>query len=228
MPKPESPYRLYGRQVGHGGLRPAQQQRMERLLPKLELADQGDTLDLTAVFGRACPVWLEIGFGAGEHLLWQAQQNPDVGFIGVEPFITGVSSCLYGVERDGIDNVRICMGDGRPLIDRLPDASIETVFILHPDPWPKWRHAKRRLIQPALLDALARIMPEGAQLRIGTDWADYSCWALRHLLNHQAFAWQARSCRDWQERPADWPVTRYAVKAEKEGRCDVHLTFLRV
>lgn len=228
MSKPESPYRLYGRQIGHGGLRPAQQARMQRLLPTIEVADRGAPLDVKALFENEGPVWLEIGFGGGEHLVWQAQQNPDVRCIGVEPFVTGVSSCLYSIETHRLENIRVCMGDGRCLLERLPDASVERIFILHPDPWPKWRHAKRRLIQPALIDDLARVMPKGAMLRIGTDWADYSCWTLRHLLAHPHFEWQASSCRDWQDRPEDWPVTRYATKAVKEGRRDVHFRFMRV
>lgn len=219
-------YRLYGRQIGVGGLRPAQQARMDAMLPKIEVKDRGDRLDLGNTFQRDAPTWLEIGFGGGEHLLWQAQQNPQVNLLGVEPFLTGVSSCLYGLEQSGLDNIRICMGDGRHLIQRLPDASIERVFILHPDPWPKWRHAKRRLIQPALLAELARALVPGGELRLGTDWPDYSCWALRHLAAHPAFEWQAKSCKDWQERPADWPTTRFASKAAREGRRDVHLSFL--
>lgn len=228
MSERSSPYRLYGRQIGHGGLRASQQQRMERMLPKIGVSDSGGQLDLAALFGTSRPVWLEIGFGGGEHLLWQAAQNPGVNFLGVEPFVTGVSSLVYGVETDKLENIRVCMGDGRVLLSRVPEASIARVFILHPDPWPKWRHAKRRLIQPALLDDLARVMPQGAQLRLGTDWADYSCWALRHLLAHPRFEWQAKSCRDWQDRPDDWPITRYATKAAGEGRCDVHFSFTRV
>lgn len=227
MANAEARYRLYGRQIGHGGLGPTQQARMDTLLPTIEVADRGDTIDLGSAFGREAPTWLEIGFGGGEHLLWQAQQNPEINILGVEPFMTGVSSCLIGIEQGDVETIRICMGDGRHLVERLPDASIERIFILHPDPWPKWKHAKRRLIQPVLLDELARILTPGGELRLGTDWADYSCWSLRYLLDHPAFEWQAKTCKDWQDRPADWPVTRYAVKAEKEGRRDVHLTFER-
>lgn len=216
--------RLYGRQVGHGGLRPSHQAAFERIYPTLRLDDKGHCLDVSDI-GET--VWLEIGFGSGEHLLWQAEHNTDVQMIGVEPFQTGVAKCLLGCEARGLDNVRLCAGDGRSFVERFPDESVERVFVLHPDPWPKWRHAKRRLIQPQFLNSLSRILRPGGELRIGTDWPDYSCWALRHLLVHPAFEWRAKTAQDWQGRPQDWPETRYAVKAKKEGRRDVHLSFVR-
>jgi len=198
------------------------------MMPTYGISDSGEPLHAAELFGHECPLWLEIGIGAGEHLIWQAQHNPSVGLIGVEPFITGISSCLYGVETHALKNVRLCNGDGRVLLNRLPTASIDRVFILHPDPWPKWRHAKRRLIQPAFLDALARVMVPGGELRLGTDWPDYSTWALRHILAHGSFVWHAQNAEDWRRRPDDWPITRYAQKAQKQGRCDVHLGFSRV
>lgn len=219
--------RLYGRQVGHGGLRPSQQALLQRALPSLELADEGLALDTNALFDPPKELWLEVGFGAGEHLVWQATRNPHIGFIGVEPFMTGVAKCLAQVEANGLDNVKLCAGDARRLIGRLGDQSVSRVFVLHPDPWPKWRHVRRRLIQADFLDELARIMIPGGVFRLGTDWPDYSAWSLHKILRHSAFSWTAQSANDWRQRPADWPVTRYAEKAMREGRSDVHFTFLR-
>ncbi|MEO0411106.1 MAG: tRNA (guanosine(46)-N7)-methyltransferase TrmB [Pseudomonadota bacterium] len=219
--------RLYGRQVGHGGLRPSQQALLMRAMPAIELNEDGPTLDTKTLFDEAKELWLEIGFGAGEHLAWQAENNADIGMIGVEPFITGVAKCLAHIEAGALNNVRLCAGDARRLLSRFPDQSITRVFVLHPDPWPKWRHARRRLIQTAFLEELARVMVPGGLFRLGTDWPDYSAWALHHVLRHRAFEWPAKGADDWRQRPADWPITRYAEKAALEGRRDAHFTFLR-
>lgn len=222
--RPSGP-RLYGRQVGHGGLRPMQRDRMERLLPRIEVREDGGLLSVGDLFEDAQEIWLEIGFGAGEHLVWQAAENPQVGILGVEPFLTGVAKCLAALEDARAENVRLCAGDARRLLARLPDQSIDRAFILHPDPWPKWRHARRRLIQHTFLDDLSRVLKPGATLRLGTDWPDYSTWALHVFLQHKDFVWLDNAARHWQLRPEDWPETRYALKATKQGRRDVHLTF---
>jgi len=159
-------------------------------------------------------VWLEVGFGAGEHLVWQAQQHPDVGLIGAEPYESGVAKLLSRIPQ-GAPNIRIHEGDARDIIEALPDAGIGRMFILFPDPWPKTRHHKRRFIQTEMLDQLARILKPGAELRFATDDKSYLPWALERLMAHPKFEWTAGCAADWTSRPADWPQTRYEAKAIK-------------
>lgn len=158
-------------------------------------------------------VWLEIGFGNGEHLAWQAENNPHVGIIGCEPFINGVSVLLSEIEAKALSNVRLLADDARPLLDRLPEACLSRVFVLFPDPWPKKRHAARRFIGPENLKRLARVMAPGGILRIASDHPGYVVWTLQHLQPHPAFKWQAERAEDWRRRPVDWPPTRYEEKA---------------
>jgi tRNA (guanine-N7-)-methyltransferase len=160
---------------------------------------------------------LEIGFGGGEHLVAQATAHPDQRFIGVEPFLNGVASCLRHIEESGAQNIRLHQGDARDVIARLPDSSLDLVYILFPDPWPKTRHHKRRLIQPDFLGDLARVMKPGAEVRFATDWANYAAWTLEHLSRDQRFAWLAERAEDWRQ---PWPghvTTRYEEK--KLGDC---------
>jgi tRNA (guanine-N7-)-methyltransferase len=157
-------------------------------------------------------VWLEVGFGAGEHLLWQAQHNPDIGLIGAEPYESGTAKLLSRIP-EGAPNIRLYEGDARDIIEALPDACIGRVFILFPDPWPKTRHHKRRFVQMETLDALARVMKPGAEFRFGTDDAGYLAWTLERLVAHPMFDWTAGGAADWMSRPADWPQTRYEAKA---------------
>jgi tRNA (guanine-N7-)-methyltransferase len=172
------------------------------------------------------PLILEIGFGGGEHLVAQAAAHPEARFIGVEPFLNGVASCLRHIEESGVANVRLHQGDARDVITRLPDASLDLCYILFPDPWPKARHHKRRLIQLAFLDELARALKPGAELRFATDWADYASWTLEHLTRDARFAWLAERADDWRK---PWPghvTTRYESK--KLGDCaPVWLRFVR-
>ena len=156
-------------------------------------------------------VWLEIGFGAGEHLLWQAEHHPRVGLIGAEPYEGGVAKLLSKLR--GTQNIRIHEGDAREIVDALPDASIGRAFILFPDPWPKTRHHKRRFVQMEILDRLARVLKPGAELRFASDDAGYLAWTLERLSAHPAFEWMAERACDWTARPADWPQTRYEAKA---------------
>ncbi len=172
-------------------------------------------------------VWLEIGFGGGEHLAEQARAHPDVGLIGCEVFLNGIATLLALVSSHGLANVRVHPEDARDLLDALPDASLDRVFLLFPDPWPKRRHAERRFIQPANLDLLARLMRPGAELRVASDDPTYIGWALAHLVRHPAFAWTARGPADWRARTVDWPGTRYESKALREGRQPVFLRFTR-
>jgi len=158
-------------------------------------------------------VWLEVGFGGGEHLLELALANPRIGLIGAEPYEAGVAKLLSKLADGPLGNIRIHEGDARDIIEALPDASIGRVFILFPDPWPKTRHHKRRFVQTAMLDALARIMKPGAELRFASDDAGYADWTLERLMAHPAFAWTARVAQDWKTRPQAWPQTRYEAKA---------------
>ena len=183
------------------------------LLPELALALH-EGVDPRTYFGVPIEdVWLEIGFGAGEHLLWHAEQHPSVGMIGAEPYISGIAKLLSKVAQTRMRNIRVHEGDARDVIDALPAASLGRVFILFPDPWPKTRHHKRRFVQSETLDALARVMRPGAELRFASDDPGYFSWTLERLCAHPAFGWTASRPRDWNSRPADWPQTRYETKA---------------
>lgn len=172
-------------------------------------------------------LWLEIGFGGGEHLVWQATHNPSTSFIGCEPFEDGVVKVLTAIDEGNIGNIRLHMGDARDVLRWLAPHSISRAFILFPDPWPKRKHRKRRLVNPGTLGLLARVMKPGAELRIGTDIGDYARTMLEAFRGQEAFAWQAESPDDWRIRPADWPPTRYEQKAEREGRRRYYFRFLR-
>ena len=153
--------------------------------------------------------------------------NPDVGLIGCEVFEDGVVKALSAIEEGGLANVRLSTEDARELLRRLPDASLDRVFILFPDPWPKKRHVKRRLVNRGLFDHLARVMRPGGELRIGTDIADYLRTMLLAARGRADFAWQVQGPRDWRLRPTDWPQTRYEAKAIREGRRCYFLRFIR-
>ena len=170
---------------------------------------------------------LEIGFGGGEHLVWQAQHNPGAGFIGCEPFEDGVVKVLTAIDEQHLANIRLHMGDARDVLRWLEPQSVSRAFILFPDPWPKRKHRKRRLVNPGTLALLVRVMKPGAELRIGTDIGDYARTMLEAFRTQEAFRWQAESPQDWRLRPADWPQTRYEQKAEREGRCRYYFRFLR-
>lgn len=233
---------FHGRRRGKK-LRPHRSELVRSLLPRLALpvpaqpapegasridARSGEVLEPSAAFGRpVSSVWLEIGFGAGEHLAAQAEAYPDIGFIGAEPFLNGVAALLSRIEARGLENVRILADDVRPLLARLAPGSIGRVFILFPDPWPKPRHHRRRIVNGAVLDALARAMAPGAELRLATDHLEYARWMLAALIAHPEFEWTARRAADWRERATDWPATRYEAKAREAGRAPVFLRMRR-
>lgn len=172
-------------------------------------------------------VWLEIGFGGGEHLVWQAARNPKVGIIGCEPFQDGVIKILDAIASDRHGNIRIVADDARPLLRWLPPASVGRAFILFPDPWPKVRHRKRRLVNVHLLEMLARIMPAGAELRVASDIGDYARTILQAVRQQGSFRWSAAAAADWRERGPDWPPTRYEVRALAASRRCYYLRFRR-
>ena len=220
---------LHGRRHGRP-LRAGRRRLLQELLPKLriDLPPPGETLDPTALFARPPrALWLEIGFGSGEHLAWQAARHPDIGILGAEYFVNGVAALLRQVDVHGLDNVRILKGDARALLDVLPANGLARVFILFPDPWPKARHHKRRIVQRETLTRLAALMTDGAELRIATDDRSYQSWILAHATAHPSFCWLAEAPGDWRARPADWPPTRYEQKAIAEGRRPVFLRFRR-
>jgi tRNA (guanine-N7-)-methyltransferase len=207
---PHGPLRSYGR-IKARPVKARQAALMQSLLPALAL-DLSGPPDLKALKPNAAEVWLEIGFGGGEHLAAQAARRPDVLLLGAEPFVNGVASAVRHIEDQALANVRLHQGDARDLVAALPDACLERVFILFPDPWPKARHHKRRLIQPALLADLARVLKPGGRLRFATDWADYADWTLQRALAEPAFLWLARRADDWRRPPDDHVITRYEAK----------------
>jgi tRNA (guanine-N7-)-methyltransferase len=222
------PGTLYGRRRARP-LRSGQRRLKEELLPRLAVSlPEHGRLDSRSLFPAPVrDVWLEIGFGAGEHLAEQAERHPEMGFIGSEVFEDGVVRLLGEVARRGLGNVRLFTDDARLLLAALPPATLGRVFILFPDPWPKRRHHKRRLVAPATLDLLAAAMADGAELRLATDDRDYLAWMLQHTIAHPDFVWLARRPSDWRERPDDWPATRYEAKARAAGRIPAFLRFMR-
>ncbi|MEO0982226.1 MAG: tRNA (guanosine(46)-N7)-methyltransferase TrmB [Pseudomonadota bacterium] len=211
------PIRTFGR-TGGRPLSPRQQALIDLRLPDLAVPDSDPhALDPASLFDQAREVWLEIGFGGGEHLAGQSARHPDIGFIGCEPFIEGMAKAISAIEEDGLANVRLHMEDAREVIDRLADASIARVFILFPDPWPKTRHHKRRLIQPDFLSALWRALAPAGRVRFATDVRSYADEALWRFLAHGGFDWAAERADDWRRPPADHIMTRY--EAKRLGDC---------
>ncbi len=220
--------RFYGRRKGHD-LKPGRQRLVTETLPFLRLPDPLPA-DLKTLFGRpVCDVWLEIGFGAGEHLVHQARTHPDIGFIGAEPYINGIGALIAAVTSpdERIDTVRIHDEDARTLLPRLPDASIDRLFVLFPDPWHKARHHKRRLISAETLDEFARILTPGAEFRFASDDDGYVRWTLARVTRHPALVWTAKGPSDWRNRWDDAIATRYETK-NITGRKPAYLTFRRL
>ncbi|UIJ45809.1 tRNA (guanosine(46)-N7)-methyltransferase TrmB [Sphingomonas cannabina] len=226
MVDPATHRQLYGRRSGHK-LRAGQAALVEELLPRVSVPETGP-LDARTLFGDDRPLELEIGFGAGEHLAGQAAARPGTGFIGCEPFLNGVVGALGHIRDGGLDNVRLHMGDAIEVIDRLSDASLERVYLLHPDPWPKARHAKRRMVNHGPLDLIAAKLKPGGEFRLGTDDPTYCRWSMMVMDQRRDFAWQARHPRDFLTRPDDWPETRYERKARRQGHEVWYFRYLRI
>ena len=216
MNDPSTIRRLYGRRQGYK-LRVGQAALVEDALARVSVPETGP-LCATTLFGDDRPLQLEIGFGAGEHLAGQASAAPATGFIGCEPFLNGVVGALAHLRDGDLRNVRLHMGDALDVLERLPDASLERVYLLHPDPWRKARHAKRRMVNHGPLDAIAAKLKPGGEFRLGTDDPTYCRWAMMVLGQRADLRWLARTPRDFLERPADWPETRYERKARRQGR----------
>jgi tRNA (guanine-N7-)-methyltransferase len=226
MNDPLSIRRLYGRAKGHK-LRVGQAVLVDELLPQVSVPAEGP-LDARTLFGDDRPLAFEIGFGAGEHLAGQAEARPEMGFIGCEPFLNGVVGALAKIEDRELENVRLHMGDALDVLERLPDASLEMLFLLHPDPWPKARHAKRRMVNHGPLDLIAAKLKPGGEFRLGTDDPTYCRWSMMIMNQRRDFEWLARTPQDFLVRPADWPETRYEAKARRKGHEVWYFRYRRV
>lgn len=227
-----APWRnFYGRRKGKT-LRESQKEHLDQDLAALspgpvdwDVNPKREPLDLARRFGGK-PIWLEIGFGGGEHLVHQAALHPEVEIIGCEPFINVVAMLLGKIRDAGVSNVAIHPDDVRDLFDVLPDGSIERAFLLYPDPWPKKRHHRRRFVTPEFLEPLSRVLEPGAIFRVATDIPDYVRQALEEVPK-AGFDWLAEDPSDWRAPWRDWIETRYEAKALREGRVPHYLTFRR-
>ncbi len=226
MNDPATIRRLYGRRAGHK-LRQGQAALVENLLPRVAVPE-GGPLDAVTLFGDDRPLGLEIGFGKGEHLAGQAALRPDTGLIGCEPFLDGVVGALLHIRDAGLTNVRLHMGDALDVLERLPNASLARVWLLHPDPWPKARHAKRRFMNAGPIDLIAAKLKPGGEFRFGTDHPVYCRWAMMVMGRRDDFAWQAAGPADFLARPADWPETRYEAKARVKGHEVWYFRYVRI
>jgi tRNA (guanine-N7-)-methyltransferase len=212
---PTTLQRLYGRAKGKK-LRAGQQELVDRLLPQIAVPEGPVTAE--RLFGEPRPLHFEIGMGSGEHLAYRADLLPDHGFIGCEPFLNGVATALGHVRDGPLANVRLHMGDALEVLARVPDGALSFIYLLHPDPWPKARHAKRRMMNDGPLALFAAKLKPGGELRFGTDHPVYLRHALMVMRRHRdAFEWLCQSPRDWQQRPGGWPETRYEAKARSLG-----------
>ena len=213
--------RLYGRSKGKP-LRAGQAELVERLLPRIAVPVEGP-VTAERMFGRELPLHFEIGFGGGEHLAFRADLLPDHGFIGAEPFVNGVAQALVHVDGDHgsrapLGNVRLHHGDALDVLGRVPDGALSFLYLLHPDPWPKARHAKRRMMNDGPLRLFAAKLKPGGEFRFGTDHPVYLRHALMVMRRHApAFEWLVDGPQSWQRRPGGWPETRYEAKARTLG-----------
>ncbi len=239
MSIPEAPFgapwrNFYGRIHGKT-LRKGQVEHLETTLPTLtppnvswEDNPERNPIDLTELFGDSRPVWLEVGFGGGEHLLHMAQTYPDIGIIGCEPYVNGVAMLVPRIAEQGVKNARVLHGDARDMLDVLPEASLDKAFLLYPDPWPKKRHHRRRFVNAENIDPLARALKPGAEFRVATDIEDYVRHTMEHMMARDDFEWLAEGPEDWRKPWSDWHRTRYEAKAIREGRVPHYMTFRRI
>ncbi|MFZ1923422.1 MAG: tRNA (guanine(46)-N(7))-methyltransferase TrmB [Xanthobacteraceae bacterium] len=228
-PEPNPTRAFFGRRKGHK-LRPNQTRLVETVLPQLALdLSHPAPPALDDLFPVAVnDVELEIGFGGGEFLIGRAQRQPHTGFIGVEPYINGMAKALAGIESNGLRNIRLHSDDAASLIAWLPDAALARIDLIHPDPWPKRRHWKRRFVQEALIAQLGRILRHGGEFRFVTDIADYTSWTLQRFIRSGLFEWTAERADDWRKPWPEFGGTRYNSKAVREDRASCFLLFRRV
>jgi tRNA (guanine-N7-)-methyltransferase len=219
---------FFGRRKGHR-LRSHQADLIENLLPRLSLdiGKPGPSVLTDLFVPPVDAVRLEIGFGGGEHLIAEARAFPKVGFIGCEPYVNGMAKILAQIEAHDIGNIRLFAGDAAELLAWAPPSSLARIDLIHPDPWPKRRHWKRRFVQDATIAAMARVLKPDGEFRFVSDIADYCTWTLSHLSRAPDFAWTAERASDWRLPWADYTMTRYGRKAEREGRQAAYLRFRR-
>ena len=219
---------FFGRRKGHK-LRPRQTELLETLLPRLAIdLSRPAPADLTVLFLTPVnDIALEIGFGGGESMIARASEQPNIGFLGVEPFVNGMAKALAAIENGKQRNIRLHFDDAAGLIDWLPASSLGRIDLIHPDPWPKRRHWKRRFVQDEMIRRLARILRPGGEFRFVTDIADYATWTLLRFLRSDEFAWTARSADDWRKPWPGFTPTRYHTKAAREQRASCFLIFRR-
>jgi tRNA (guanine-N7-)-methyltransferase len=220
---------FFGRRKGHK-LRARQAELIELLLPRLALdIKMPAPADPATLFDRPTQAMrLEIGFGGGEHLVAEAGQFPEIGFIGCEPYVNGMAKILAQIEARAISNIHLFAGDAAELLAWLPPRSLSRIDLIHPDPWPKRRHWKRRFVQDATIAAMARVLAPSGEFRFVSDIDDYCAWTLSHLLRSPDFRWTAERADDWRRPWEGYTMTRYGRKAEREGRVANYLRFQRV
>lgn len=220
---------FFGRRKGHK-LRNHQTELVETLLPRLALQiTKPCSVNLNGLFEAAVQdVRLEIGFGGGEHLIAEARAFPATGFIGCEPYVNGMAKILAQIEAQNIPNIRLFAGDAAELLVWLPASSLARIDLIHPDPWPKKRHWKRRFVQDATIAAMARLLRPGGEFRFVSDIDSYCAWTLAHLLRARDFLWTAERADDWRLPWANYTMTRYGRKADREGRKAAYLIFRRL
>jgi tRNA (guanine-N7-)-methyltransferase len=218
---------FFGRRKGKR-LRAGQDELVQNLLPSLRVTPGRSPAEMFPAAGGPRETWLEIGFGGGEHLAAQARSHPDVNFIGCEPFVNGMAKLLAVIDHEKLGNIRVWDEDVTDLLPTLPEACLDRVYILYPDPWPKRRQRKRRLVSDETLAGLARVMRKGAELRFASDIDNYIGWVLARASRSPDFRWTAGRADDWRRPYEGWPGTRYEAKAIREGRVPSYLTFERV
>ena len=225
-PLPGQQRAFFGRRKGHK-LRAHQADLIAHLLPRLALDISGPRPgSLAAFFDRPVDdVRLEIGFGGGEHLIAEALAFPNIGFIGCEPYVNGMAKILALIEANDIGNIRLFAGDASELLAFAPPDSLSRIDLIHPDPWPKRRHWKRRFVQDATIAAMARVLKAGGEFRFVSDISDYSAWTLSHFMRSADFLWTAERAADWRKPWPNYTMTRYGRKAEREGRSAAYLCF---
>jgi len=218
--------RLYGRSSGHK-LRQAQQDLLDHLLPALEVPTEQE-ITAAALFGDDRPLHFEIGFGSGEHLADRADMLPDHGFIGAEPFLNGVATALTHIRDKHLANVRLWRGDALDVLRRIPDGALSFLYLLHPDPWPKARHAKRRMVNDGPVALFAAKLKPGGEFRLATDDPTYLTWSLMIMQRHaETFEWLAERPNDFLAPPGGWIETRYGAKSRRQGRRPYYLRYRR-